>query len=63
MVEFIGVPWDANCLEFHRNERTVDTSSKWQARQKIHRTSVERWRHYEKYLGPLASLADFSRAP
>lgn len=63
MVEFIGVPWDANCLEFHRNERTVDTSSKWQARQKIHRTSVKRWRHYEKYLGPLASLADFSRAP
>jgi tetratricopeptide (TPR) repeat protein len=60
-VEFIGLPWDANCLEFHRNERTVDTSSKWQARQKIHRASVERWRHYEKYLGPLQSLADVGR--
>jgi tetratricopeptide (TPR) repeat protein len=61
MVEFIRLPWDANCLEFHRNARTVETSSKWQARQKIHRTSVERWRNYEEYLGPLRSLADFGR--
>jgi len=61
MLEFIGMPWDANSLEFHRNARTVETSSKWQARQKIHRTSVERWRNYEKHLGPLQSLADFVR--
>jgi tetratricopeptide (TPR) repeat protein len=61
MVEFIGLPWDANCLEFHRNARTVETSSKWQARQKIHRTSVERWRNYEEFLEPLRSLVDSGR--
>jgi Flp pilus assembly protein TadD len=52
MLEFIGLSWDPNCLDFHRNERTVGTSSKWQARQKINRASVERWRHYENFLGP-----------
>lgn len=62
MLDFIELPWDANCLEFHLNTRTVDTSSKWQARQKIHRFSMERWRRYEQYLGPLRSLADDGQA-
>jgi tetratricopeptide (TPR) repeat protein len=57
MLDFIGLPWDPNCLEFHKSERTVSTFSKWQARQKINRSSIERWRHYEKYVAPLMSLA------
>jgi tetratricopeptide (TPR) repeat protein len=56
MLGFIDLPWDSNCLEFHRNDRVVDTASKWQARQKISRSSVERWRHYEKFIGPLGTL-------
>jgi hypothetical protein len=58
MLEFIDLPWDVNCLEFHRNTRAVDTSSKWQARQRINRASIERWRHYERFLGPLRTLID-----
>jgi tetratricopeptide (TPR) repeat protein len=57
MVEFIGLPWDPACLEFHQTPRTVSTFSKWQARQKISGSSVERWRNYEKFVGPLQSLA------
>ena len=57
MVEFIGLPWDPACLDFHRTTRTVSTFTKWQARQKITRSSVERWRHYEKFVGPLLRLA------
>jgi hypothetical protein len=57
MLEFAGVPWDERCLNFHLTERKVGTASNWQVRQKIHKTSVARWRNYEKYLGPLASLA------
>jgi tetratricopeptide (TPR) repeat protein len=53
MLEFIGLPWDPRCLDFHATNRTVITASKWQVRQKIHRSSIERWRHYEKFLGPL----------
>jgi hypothetical protein len=56
MVDFIGLPWDANCLDFHRTERTVITTSKWQVRQKIHAASAGRWRNYEKYVEPLRCL-------
>lgn len=61
MVEFIGLPWDPHCMEFHRTRRTVNTHSKWQARQKVSTSSVGRWRHYERFLGPLLPLAGVSR--
>jgi hypothetical protein len=56
MVEFIGLPWDPRCLDFHANERRVVTASKWQVRQKISRSAVDRWRNYEQHVGPLRRL-------
>jgi tetratricopeptide (TPR) repeat protein len=58
MIEFIGLPWDERCLEFHRTDRSVVTASKWQVRQKINTASIERWRRYEKHIGPLRSLLE-----
>ena len=57
MVEFVGLPWDPRCLDFHRTNRSVITASKWQVRQKINKSAVDRWRNYEKHLGPLRGLA------
>jgi tetratricopeptide (TPR) repeat protein len=56
MLEFIGLPWDARCLEFHATKRIVVTASKWQVRQKLDASSIARWRHYERHLGPLRDL-------
>jgi len=56
MLEFIDVPWDPVCVDFHKVSRTVTTASKWQVRQQIYRSSVGRWRNYERFLGPLLSL-------
>jgi hypothetical protein len=56
MVEFIGLEWDARCLEFHTNPRQVLTASAWQVRQKMYRNSVARWRNYEQFIGPLRDL-------
>jgi tetratricopeptide (TPR) repeat protein len=56
MLEFIGLPWDPRCLEFHETDRVVITASKWQVRQKINAASVGRWRNYEKYVAPLRHL-------
>ena len=56
MVDFIGLPWDPRCLDFHATERAVITASKWQVRQKIYAKSAGRWRNYEKHLGPLRRL-------
>jgi tetratricopeptide (TPR) repeat protein len=56
MIGHIGLPWDTRCLDFHDTAGTVRTFSKWQVRQPINSASVERWRHYEKFVGPLRSL-------
>ncbi len=63
MVHFVGLPWDPRCLEFHNTDRVVITASKWQVRQKIHSASTGRWRHYEKFLGPLKGLEHLSDPP
>ncbi len=60
MIAFIGLEWDERCLDFHKTERTVVTASNWQVRQKIYHTSRERWRNFEKYLGPLHNLKDLT---
>jgi len=56
LLDFIELPWDPRCLDFHRTDRVVITASKWQVRQKIHAASAGRWRNYEKFVGPLQRL-------
>jgi tetratricopeptide (TPR) repeat protein len=56
MLDFIGLEWDDRCADFHETQRGVATASSWQVRQKIYGSSVERWRNYEKFIGPLMSL-------
>jgi tetratricopeptide (TPR) repeat protein len=51
-----GLAWHDACLRPESNPRAVKTPSKWQTRQPIYRTSVERWRRYEPWLGPLRAL-------
>lgn len=53
MLSFCDLPWDERCLAFERNRRPVQTASVVQVRQPIYRTSVARWRHYERHLGRL----------
>jgi hypothetical protein len=53
IISFLDLPWNPACLDFHRTERTVLTSSDWQVRQPIYTRSVGRWRNYERHLGPL----------
>ena len=61
LIDWVGLPWDEACLEFHKTERSIRTASVTQVRQPIYNSSVERWRHYEKYLGPLLDgLGEFA---
>ncbi len=57
---FLGLEWDQRCLDFHKTERPIVTASAWQVRQKIYNGSVARWRHYEKFVGPLLELKDLA---
>ncbi len=53
LINHIDLEWDDACLAPHKLERSVKTASHWQVRQPIYKTSVQRWKNYEEYLGPL----------
>ena len=53
LLEFVGVDWSDQVLEFHESERAVRTASVWQVRQPMYQSSSQKWRRYEKHLGPL----------
>lgn len=48
--------WSADCLSFHRNQRTVQTASVVQVRQPLYQSSRGRWTRYETQLQPLSDL-------
>jgi hypothetical protein len=53
MVDHLGLDWDPQCLEFHRNTRAVKTVSVNQVRQELYTGSSEAWRRYAPFLGPM----------
>ncbi|BAV35040.1 sulfotransferase [Sulfuricaulis limicola] len=61
LLDYLGLPWDDNCLAFHRNKRHVKTASVAQVRQPIYKTSVARWRHFENHLQPLLAIVQAYR--
>ncbi|MCK9686221.1 sulfotransferase [Comamonadaceae bacterium BS-T2-15] len=58
LVEYLGLPWDERCLGFHQNRRIVKTASVAQVRKPIYRTSVARWKAYERHLGALSDVVN-----
>lgn len=53
LLEYLEIPFEGECLEFHRTERAVATISAEQVRQPLYRMAVEHWRNYEPWLAPL----------
>ncbi len=58
IVAFAGLDWDDRCIEFHKTRRTVVTCSYDQVRRPIYASSIGRWRHYERHIGPLLEGLD-----
>lgn len=58
MLEFCGLEWNETCLFPERNETRVGTPSFWQVRRPVYRTSMERWRRYEPWLGVFKELLE-----
>jgi hypothetical protein len=63
MLEFVGLPWDARCLDFHQTERAIITASRWQVRQRLSSASCGRWRNYASHVAPLEHLVALAGAP
>lgn len=56
ITEFLGLSWDAGCLNFHESERGVQTPSRWQVRQPAHTRSIGRWRNYAEAVAPVLTV-------
>jgi hypothetical protein len=48
---YLNLPWEDRCLDFHRQDSAVSTASAVQVREPAHTRSVGRWRRYERQLG------------
>ncbi len=53
LLDYCGLPFEAQCLRFFENDRPVRTASSEQVRQPIYREGLDQWRHYAPWLGPL----------
>ncbi len=51
LIEFLDLPWEDACLEFHKQDAAVTTASAVQVREPAHTRSIGRWRRYENQLG------------
>lgn len=56
IIDHCGLEWQESCLQFHKNKDAVTTASAAQVRSPIYSSSIDKWRQYEKYLGPLKNV-------
>jgi hypothetical protein len=53
ILEFCDLPFESQCVEFHKTERSVRTASSEQVRQPIFKEGLGQWLYFEPWLGPL----------
>ena len=58
LIEFLELPWDDKCVDFHKSDRPVKTASVAQVRKPIYSTSVKRWKKYGEGLQPLVDAIE-----
>ena len=53
MLDYLGLPFEDQCLAFHTTRRAVRTASSEQVRQPINRSGQDAWKPYAPWLAPL----------
>jgi tetratricopeptide (TPR) repeat protein len=53
ILDYCGLDWEPECLEFYKTKREVQTASNEQVREPINKKSVAAWKKYEVFLEPL----------
>jgi tetratricopeptide (TPR) repeat protein len=56
LLGFLELPWEPECLEFHRTENRVKTASIWQIRQPLYKRSSGRWKNYQSNITELLDV-------
>ena len=53
ILEFCGLEFEPQCVEFYKTERSIRTASSEQVRRPIFKEGIDQWRNFEPWLGPL----------
>ncbi len=54
LLDYLELPFEKSCIDFHKTKRSVRTASSEQVRQPIFKGGLDQWRNYEPWLNPLA---------
>jgi tetratricopeptide (TPR) repeat protein len=58
MLDFLGLPFEPRCLDFHENRRYARTASYAQVTEKLYDRSVGRFRPYLEHLQPIVPILE-----
>jgi hypothetical protein len=50
LLDFCGLEFESNCVEFHKTIRPISTASSEQVRRPINRDGLTQWRHFQPWL-------------
>jgi hypothetical protein len=53
LLDWLGLEWEPDILNFHSSARTVRTPSAEQVRRPLNREGIGTWKPYAKWVGPL----------
>ena len=53
ILDYLGLPFEQACVDFHKTKRSVRTASSEQVRQPIFKSGLEQWKNFEPWLDPL----------
>jgi tetratricopeptide (TPR) repeat protein len=56
ILEFCGLEFEPQCVEFYKTERSIRTASSEQVRRPIFKEGIDQWRNFEPWLGPLKEV-------
>lgn len=55
LLDYVGFPFEEQCLRFYEKEQAILTTSAEQVRSPIYKSGIGSWRNYEPWLGSLKS--------
>ncbi len=58
ILDFCGLPYEAQCLAFHKTERSVRTASSEQVRRPLYTEGLDQWRRFSPWLRELRNELD-----
>ena len=56
LIDYCGLEWQDDCLNFEENTAPSSTASASQVREPIYSSAIQKWKYYKKELAPLTQL-------